>query len=45
MHFSGGDYCDEKRDYDLTMIILCDQNSRIPTDIVYSETHRCFKTL
>ena len=24
IHFSGGDYCDEVRDYDLTLNIKCD---------------------
>jgi hypothetical protein len=38
IHFSGGDYCDEKRDYDLTLNIIC-SNSKEITDIKVTQTH------
>ena len=27
LHFSGGDYCDDKRDFDLTLNIDCDSSA------------------
>ena len=46
IHFSGGDYCDEKRDYDLTLNIICDKTVvKNVEDVRISETHKCFKHL
>lgn len=43
IHYSGGDYCDELRDYDLTVNIICDMKVNSITNVVVDETHTCFK--
>lgn len=43
LHYSGGDYCDEIRDYDVTITIKCDQQATVVKNPVITETHTCFK--
>jgi hypothetical protein len=43
IHYSGGDYCDEKRSYDLTLNVVCDPNAEEIANIIVNESHKCFK--
>jgi hypothetical protein len=43
VHYSGGQFCDEIRDYDLTVHIICDPKISIIVDYRMYETHECFK--
>lgn len=45
IHFSGGDYCDEKRSYDLTLNVICDPEANDIRNVIVGETHKCFKTV